>query len=104
MSSGPSPAQVAVGTVGDMAEYDTPTPNTLLFRILPVPEAAAALRMLDDSGPEPGNTPVDPRWVFTLADVASGPDIRPIAAGQPGRAVRTVEPAGDLLLGDHRLA
>ena len=62
-----------------MADHDTPTPNTLLFRVLAVDRAAAALRLLDGSGPGL-DVEVGPLWVFTLADVACGVDTMPIAA------------------------
>lgn len=62
-----------------MAHYDIPTPNTLLFRMLPAEHAAAALLLLDTFAPASPALPA-PVTLCTLADVTSGPEAAPVAA------------------------
>ena len=62
-----------------MADYEILTPGTLLFRVLDVERASAALALLDSWAPGDATVP-EVRWVYTVADVASDPDATPPAA------------------------
>jgi GNAT superfamily N-acetyltransferase len=61
-----------------MAQYDIPTPNTLLFRRLAPEDAQGALRLLEISWPAANR--LGPAAVYTLADVTSDPAAAPFAA------------------------
>ena len=61
-----------------MAQYDIPTPNTLLFRMFSVDDGVTALRLLDTFGPA-GTLPAQVT-LCTLADVSSGSEAAPLAA------------------------
>jgi len=63
-----------------MAQYEVPTPSTLLLRLVGPDRAAAALRMLDESSPAP-EAPAAGRFrVATLSDVSSDLSLAPLAA------------------------
>ncbi|PZG17563.1 hypothetical protein C1I95_15265 [Micromonospora craterilacus] len=63
-----------------MAQYEVPTPNTLLLRMVRPERAAAALRMLQESFPATGPPAVDDFRVATLSDVSSDSSMAPLAA------------------------
>ncbi|MEU5727251.1 GNAT family N-acetyltransferase [Micromonospora sp. NPDC047738] len=62
-----------------MAQYEVPTPSTLLLRMVRPEQAAAALRMLHESDPA-SEVPAVGFRVATLSDVSSDPSVAPLAA------------------------
>lgn len=63
-----------------MAQYEVPTPSTLLLRMVRPERAAAALGMLHESDPVPEVPAVGSFRVATLSDVSSDSSMPPLAA------------------------
>ncbi|MFU8872851.1 GNAT family N-acetyltransferase [Micromonospora sp. SL4-19] len=63
-----------------MAQYEVPTPSTLLLRMVGPERAAAALRMLDECLPAAVAPTAGDFRVATLSDVSSDTSMAPLAA------------------------